>query len=133
MIVVLFPPTFTRNFKGDITQIPASFHEMCIADELITECDGDEVEAIRTAILAVLKQGCYKHVSLFQLNEVNTVKPIEFVDNIDGGILNIHFQIPAWTILPDAMELDETPISYYGSVRYAFVEGELPSQDDLIY
>ena len=133
MIVVLFPPTFTRNFKGDITQIPASFHEMCIADELITECGDDEVEAIRTAILTVLKQGRYKHVSLFQLTEVNTVKPIEFVDNIDGGILNIHFQIPAWTILPDAMEQDETPISYYGSVRYAFVEGELPPQDDLIY
>jgi hypothetical protein len=122
MIVVLFPPTFNRNFNGEVTQIPASFHELCIADELVTECNGDTVEAIRISIYTILKQSRYKHLSLFQLNEVNAVKPIEFIDNLEGGLLNIHFQIPAWTILPDSMEQDETPVSYYCSVRYLVVE-----------
>ena len=135
MIVVLFPPAFNRNFNGEVTQIPASFHELCIADELMTECNGDAVEAIRVSIYTILKQSRYKHLSLFQLNEVNTVKPIEFIDNIESGLLNIHFQIPAWSILPDAMEQDETPVSYYGTIRYAFAEGDLPPQEenDLIY
>jgi hypothetical protein len=122
MIIVLFPPTINRNFNGEVTQLPFSFNQVIITDELLNICDNDNIDALNLGILTAIKDNCFNQISLFQINEVKPVKSFEFADTIDGGIINIHFQIPAYCILPDSLTLDETPVSYYCSVRYLVVE-----------
>lgn len=122
MIIVLFPPVINRNFKGEITQLPFTLNQVIISEELLDMCEGDYIEALRLGIIAALKDNRFNELGLFQMNEVEPVKPIEFIDDFDGGIINIHFQIPAYRILPDSMVLDETPVSYYMSARYLFAE-----------
>ena len=85
-------------------------------------CEGDYIEALRLGVIAALKDNRFGEMDLFQINEVEPVKPIEFIDDFDGGIVNIHFQIPAYCILPDSMAPDKTPISYYMSARYLFAD-----------
>ena len=122
MIVVLFPPVINRNFKGEITQLPFILNQVIISDEVIDICNGVYIDAIYAGIYAALKDNRFGEIDLFQINEVESVKPIEFIDDFDGGIVNIHFQIPAYRILPDSMVPDETPVSYYISARYLFAE-----------
>lgn len=122
MIIVLFPPVINRNFKGEITQLPFTLNQVIISEELLDMCEGDYIEALRLGIIAALKDNRFGEMDLFQINEVEPVKPIEFVDDFDGGIVNIHFQIPAYCILPDSMLPDETPVSYYMSARYLFAD-----------
>jgi hypothetical protein len=122
MIIVLFPPTINRNFNGEVIQLPFSFNQVIITDELLNICDNDNIDALNLGILAAIKDNYFKQINLFQINEVKPVKPLEFIDDLDGGIINIHFQIPAYCILPDSLTLDETPISYYCSARYLVVE-----------
>ena len=122
MIVVLFPPVINRNFKGEITQLPFILNQVIISDEVIDICNGVYIDAIYAGIYAALKDNRFGEIDLFQINEVEPVKPIEFIDDFDGGIVNIHFQIPAYRILPDSMAPDETPVSYYISARYLFAE-----------
>ena len=122
MIVVLFSPVINRNFKGEITQLPFTLNQVIISDEVIDICNGVYIDAIYASIYAALKDNRFGEIDLFQINEVESVKPIEFIDDFDGGIVNIHFQIPAYRILPDSMVPDETPVSYYISARYLFAE-----------
>lgn len=122
MIVVLFPPVINRNFKGEVTQLPFILNQAIIPDEVIDICDGVYIDAIYAGIYAALKDNRFGEIDLFQINEVEPVKPIEFIDDFDGGIVNIHFQIPAYRILQDSMVPDETPVSYYMSARYLFAE-----------
>lgn len=122
MIIVLLPPVINRNFKGDITQVPFPLNQVIISDELITPCSDDYMSVLNTGILAAISDNHFKQISLFQTNEVKPVKPFEFVDDMGSGIINIHFQIPAYCILPDSLTLDETPVSYYCSARYLVVE-----------
>lgn len=122
MIIVLFPPVINRNFKGEITQLPFTLNQVIISEELLDMCEGDYIEALRLSIIAALKDNRFGEMDLFQINEVEPVKPIEFIDDFDGGIVNIHFQIPAYCILPDSMVPDETPVSYYTSARYLFAD-----------
>lgn len=98
------------------------FNQIIISEELLDICEGDHLEALRLGIMAALKDNRFNEMSLFQINEVEPVKPIEFIDDFEGGIINIHFQIPAYRILPDSMVPDETPVSYYMSARYLFAE-----------
>ena len=93
MIVVLFPPVINRNFKGEVTQLPFTLNQVIISEELLDMCEGDYIEALRLGIIAALKDNRFNELSLFQMNEVEPVKPIEFIDDFDGGIINIHFQI----------------------------------------
>jgi hypothetical protein len=120
--VVLFPPVINRNFKGEVTQLPFTLNQVIISEELLDMCEGDYIEALRLGVIAALKDNRFGEMDLFQINEVEPVKPIEFVDDFDGGIINIHFQIPAYCILPDSMVPDETPVSYYMSARYLFAD-----------
>lgn len=122
MIIVLFPPTINRNFNGEVTQLPFSFNQIIITDELLNICDNDNIDALNLGILTAIKDNCFNQISLFQISEVKPVKPFEFVDDMGSGIINIHFQIPAYCILPDSLILDETPVSYYCSARYLIVE-----------
>lgn len=122
MIVVLFSPVINRNFKGEITQLPFTINQVIISEELLNMYEEDYLEALRLGIIAALEDNRFGEMSLFQINEVESVKPIEFTDDFDGGIINIHFQIPAYRILPDSMVPDETPVSYYMSARYLFAE-----------
>lgn len=122
MIIVLFSPVINRNFKGEITQLPFTINQVIISEELLNMCEEDYLEALRLGIIAALEDNRFGEMSLFQINEVESVKPIEFIDDFDGGIINIHFQIPAYCILPDSMVPDETPVSYYMSARYLFAE-----------
>ena len=122
MIVVLFPPVINRNFKGEVTQLPFTLNQVIISEELLDICEDDYLEALRLGIITALKDNRFNEMSLFQINEVEPVKPIEFIDDFDGGIINIHFQIPAYRILPDSMVPDETPVSYYMSARYLFAD-----------
>ena len=122
MIIVLFSPVINRNFKGEITQLPFTINQVIITEELLNMCEEDYLEALRLGIIAALEDNRFGEMSLFQINEVESVKPIEFIDDLDGGIINIHFQIPAYRILPDSMVPDETPVSYYISARYLFAE-----------
>lgn len=122
MIVVLFPPVINRNFKGEVTQLPFILNQAIIPDEVIDICDGVYIDAIYAGIYAALKDNRFGEMDLFQINEVEPVKPIEFIDDFDGGIVNIHFQIPAYRILQDSMIPDKTPVSYYMSARYLFAE-----------
>ena len=122
MIIVLFSPVINRNFKGEVTQLPFTLNQVIITEELLNMCEEDYLEALRLGIIAALEDNRFGEMSLFQINEVESVKPIEFIDDLDGGIINIHFQIPAYRILPDSMVPDETPVSYYISARYLFAE-----------
>lgn len=122
MIVVLFSPVINRNFKGEVTQLPFILNQVIISDEVIDICNGVYIDAIYAGTYAALKDNRFSEISWFQINEVEPVKPIEFIDDFDGGIINIHFQIPAYRILPDSMVPDETPVSYYMSARYLFAE-----------
>lgn len=122
MMIVIFPPTITRNYKGIITQVIMPSYDLSISDEFIKSHNNDIVEAAKNAMFGALISVYNEHISLFQLSEVNMEVPLQFVDNMDGGIFNFHFQIPAWTILPDAMKLDFTSISYYGFARYILVD-----------
>ena len=122
MIVVLFPPVINRNFKGEITQLPFILNQVIISDEVIDICNGVYIDAIYAGTYAALKDNRFSEMSLFQINEVEPAKPIEFIDDFADGIINIHFQIPAYRILPDSMVPDETPVSYYMSARYLFAE-----------
>ena len=118
MIIVLFPPVINRNFKGEVTQLPFTVNQIILLDV----SEDDYIETLRLSIMNVLKDNRFNEMSLFQINEVESVKPIEFIDDFDGGIINIHFQIPAYRILPDSMVPDETPVSYYMSARYLFAD-----------
>lgn len=122
IVVVLFSPVINRNFKGEITQLPFALNQVIISEELLNMCEGDYFEALRLGITAALKENRFGELSLFQINEVEPIKPTEFIDDLDGGIINIHFQIPAYRILPDSMVPDETPVSYYISARYLFAD-----------
>ena len=118
MIIVLFPPVINRNFKGEVTQLPFTVNQIILLDV----SEDDYIETLRLSIMNVLKDNRFKEMSLFQINEVEPVKPIEFIDDFESGIINIHFQIPAYRILPDSMVPDETPVSYYMSARYLFAD-----------
>lgn len=122
MAIVLFSPVINRNFKGEITQLPFTINQVIISEELLNMYEDDYLEALRLGIIAALGDNRFGEMSLFQINEVEPVKPIEFIDDFDGGIINIHFQIPAYHILPDSMVPDETPVSYYISARYLFAD-----------
>lgn len=118
MIIVLFPPVINRNFKGEVTQLPFTVNQIILLDV----SEDDYIETLRLSIMNVLKDNRFKEMSLFQINEVEPVKPIEFIDDFESGIINIHFQMPAYRILPDSMVPDETPVSYYMSARYLFAD-----------
>lgn len=100
MIQVLFPPITMRNYKGYVTAEQSFLQEIIIPDEVIEDCGGDEVEAIKNICVALLMENKYPSLENFLIIE-NTNKTV-----------TLHWQIPAWAIMPDNLEYDETPVSY---------------------
>ena len=103
MIYVAYPPTLTRNFKGKTQQVPSFFTDMYIEE---TKEDCDILESIRDASFQILQSHKYPSIFHFMITEVG------------DDMANIHFQIPAYAIEQDSMNPDDTPVSYYGTVRF---------------
>ena len=103
MIYVAYPPTLTRNFKGKIQQVPCFFIDMYI-DETVK--DYDILESIRDASFQIIQ--AHKYSSIFHF----------MITKVGDDMANIHFQIPVHTIEQDSMNPDDTPVSYYGTVRF---------------
>ena len=102
MIYVAYPPTLTRNFRGTTRQVPSFFTDMYIEETK----DCDILESIRDASFQILKTHKYPSIFHFMVTEVG------------DDMANIHFQIPAYAIEQDSMNPDDTPVSYYGTVRF---------------
>ena len=110
MIFVQYPPTLTRNYNGKVTQVPSFFTELFIEE---TNEDVDILESIKNSSVLILKEHKYSSILNFTIYEV------------DNEIANVHFQIPAYSIMQDSMELDYTPVSYYGTIRFNQTDGSI--------
>lgn len=119
MLQILFPPIVMRNYKGHVTAEHSFLQEIIIPDDVIEEYDGDKIETIKNICIALLTEN--KYPSLMNL----------MVQEDTDKTVTLHWQIPAWALLPDSMEYDETPVSYLmRDVGYwdidiePFIEGE---------
>lgn len=114
MIVVQYPPALTRNFKGYTTQVPCYFSELYIEE---VDEETDVLEVIRDSSFYALQENKYPAIFHFMIQQ------------IDDELATIHFQIPACSIEQDSMDPDYSPVSYYGTIRFAQIDG---SVSDLI-
>lgn len=111
MIYVQYPPTLFRNFEGKIDIVPSFFNELYIDES--NEDGKDILESIRDASFQILQTHKYPSIINFMVREMN------------DGMVAIHFQIPKYAIDTDRMEPDCRTINYYGTVRFAQIDGSV--------
>ena len=116
MLIVLFPPTLNQNYKGDVSIVPSFFNELNIPDEVVKMHDGDEVETIKDVTIALIKENKYPSLISFSIIE----HELKYPD--PSRVASFHFQIPAYTIMQDSLEPDESLVSFYGAIRWITVD-----------
>lgn len=116
MLIVLFPPTLNQNYKGKVSIVPSFFNELNIPNEVLKMHNGDEVETIKDVTMSIIKENKYPSLNSFSIVE----HELKYPD--PSRVASFHFQIPAYTIMQDSLELDESPVSFYGAIRWISVD-----------